>query len=425
MTDPNAQFITEPARETPVVAHPDVVVVGGGVSGIMAALASARTGAHTLLVERYAYLGGYFAEGPGGQSVGVSFQDMNGNIIIEGLAKEFMDRLIAAGGAVGPRDLDLPTDAGRPDGVSRDHGKQARHIGKTKPHVDYQSVVTLAFEMAEEDGVRLLLHTWTVGAVIENGSITGVVVENKSGRGAILAKVVIDCTGDLDVGAFAGAPFDITPKDDLYQISRGFKVAVRDEQGRPVVVGGAGADYDGGDGTDVWDLTQAEIDIRKAAVEQVKRMRATPGFETCAIFENGETPQLGVRETRRLHGEYILTEEDVVEGRKFPDAIARSANPIDMHMSGGRNENRSVKSDYHEIPYRCLLPQHPDNLLVAGRCIAATHIAEAAIRKIPVCMATGHAAGTAAALAVECGVTPRALDAGLLRETLRRQGACL
>ena len=425
MTDQNVDFITEPVRQTPVAAKVDVAVVGGGVSGIVAAVASARNGAETILIERYAYLGGYFDSGPGGQSVGISFQDMNGNIVIKGIAWEIMERLIATGGAVGPKDMEVPKDKELPLHVSYGHARQARHIGKTKPHVDYEAVRTLAFEMMEEEGVKLLLHSWTVGAIVESNVMKGVIVENKSGRQAILAKVVIDCTGDADVAAYAGAPFEKSPKQEMYQISRNFKIAVRNDKGQTVIVGGAGGSYDYGDGTDVWDLTKAEIEIRKKAVEHVTQMRKRPGYENCFISGDGHPPQLGVRETRRIIGEYMLTEDDMVEGRKFPDTITKSASPIDMHKSGGENENRSVKTDYYDIPYRCLVPKKIDNLLVAGRCISATHIAEAGIRKIPVCMATGQAAGTAAALAAKSGVSTRALDVNLLQKTLREQGACV
>lgn len=416
-------FITEPARTTPVVASADVVVVGSGPSGIIAAIAAARNRADTLLIERYDHVGGYFANQPGGQSVGVSFQDMTGKPIIKGIPWEFMERLIAAGGAVGPQDLKEP-DSGKVEGhVSREHQHQKRHIGKTKPAVEYEAVKSLAFQIFGEAGVRLLLHTLVVGAIVEDGAIAGVIVENKSGRQAIRAKVVVDCTGDADVAAFAGAPFSRPRKEEVYQISRGWKVAVRDEQGQPVIVGGVGGSYDYGDGVDAWDLTRAEMELRRKAEDQLREMRRRPGFENAYLFGPGEAQQLGVRETRQIVGEYVLTEQDIVEGRKFPDAIAKSANPIDMHMSGGKNENRSVKTDYHDIPYRCLVPKEIDGLLVAGRCISATHVAEAAIRKVPVCMATGQAAGTAAALSAGMTVTPRSLDARRLIAALREQGA--
>ena len=417
------EYIAEPARKTPIVAHVDVAVLGGGPSGIIAALASARNGAETLLIERCDHIGGYFANAPGGQSVGVSFQDMNGNMIIRGLPWEFMERLIAMGGAVGPQDLHEPDEKKVAGNVSFDHAHQKRHIGKTKPNVEYEAVKSLAFRMFEEEGVRLLLHSWAVGAIVEGDALKGVIVENKSGRQAILAKVVVDCTGDADIAAYAGAPVRKAPKDRVYQMSRGFKVAIRNEKGQPVIIGGVGGNYDYGDGTDARDLTRAEIELRKKAEAQLEEMRKRPGFEACYLFGTGESPQLGVRETRQIVGEYVLTEEDIVEGRKFPDAIAKSANPIDMHKSGGGNENRSVKTDYHDIPYRCLVPLKIDNLLVAGRAISATHVAEAAIRKIPVCMATGEAAGTAAALAAKSGTSPRALDVEMLRNTLQAQGA--
>ena len=418
----HADHIVEPERRIPVTATADVVVVGAGPAGIIAAIAAARTGADTLLVERYDYVGGYFANQPGGQSVGVSFQDMNGDTIIRGIPWEFMERLIAEGGAVGPEDLHEPDDSKTAGNVSHAHGHHSRHIGKTKPKVEYEAVKSLAFRMFEEESVRLLLHSLVAGAIMDEGAVRGIVVETKSGRLAIRAGAVVDCTGDADVAAFAGAPTTKPPKEDFYQISRAFRVAVDDEAGRPVIVGGVGGDFDFGDGTDPWQLTRAEIELRRTAEERLAELRRKPGFEDAYIIGPGESQQLGVRETRQIVGEYVLTEEDIVEGRKFEDAIAKSANPIDMHKSGGDNENRSVKTDSHDIPYRSLVPLELDGLLAAGRCISCTHVAEAAIRKVPVCMATGHAAGVAAAMSARDSVPPRALDADAVRELLRAQG---
>ena len=428
MPDSNtaSQFVTEPARQTPVAASVDVVVVGGGPSGIIAAVAAAREGAHTLIVERYDHLGGYFAAGPGGQSVGISFQDMTGKIIIGGLPWEFMERLFATGGGTAPQDVDTAAIAKAAGNVSAEHQWHSRHIGKTKPKVEYEAVKSLAFDMIEESGGRILLNAWTSAAIVEDGALRGIIVETKSGRQAILAKVVVDCTGDADIHALAGAPFEISPKQVMYQISRQYKVAIRDDKGRPVIIGEAGSDFDYGDGTDMWDLTRAEIEIRKRAHEKLARMRERDEYRDAYLFGTGESPLLGVRETRRIIGEYMLTEDDIVEARKFSDAVAKSANPIDMHKSGAPNENRSVKGDFHDIPYRCLVPKAIDNLLAAGRCISATHVAEAAIRKVPVCMATGQAAGVAAAIAANLGTSPRALmanDAGHVRRVLRDRGA--
>jgi hypothetical protein len=416
-------FITEPQRQTPIVADVDIAIIGGGTAGIMAAVAAARTGAKTLVVERHAHLGGYFACQPGG-AFGQSFQDMNGNLVIKGLPWEFMERLIAAGGAVGPREIEPPPG-------------NEWHIGQSRPVVHYEAVKTLAFEMMEEEGVQLLLHTLTVGAIVEERAVRGVIVENKSGRQAILAKVVVDSSGDADVAAYAGAPFEKTPKQEMYQIQRGFKVAIRNERGRPEILGPQdnplrihylNAAYNHGDGSDVWDLTRAEVEIRKRALQLLNEWRKRPGYETAYIFETGESPILGVRETRRIVGEYTLTEQDVRQGRKFADRIAKSAQGLDMHHSASDDRGESAiclpcEADYYDIPYRCLLPKEIDNLVVAGRCISATHIAEAATRKVPNCMATGQAAGTAAALAAQLGVTPRKLDVVQLQQTLREQGA--
>jgi hypothetical protein len=416
-------FVTEPQRQTPIVAEVDVAVIGGGTAGIMAAVAAARTGAKTLVVERYAHLGGYFACQPGG-AFGQSFQDMNGDPIIEGLPWEFMKRLIAAGGAVGPKEIEPPPG-------------NEWHIGQSRPVVHYEAVKTLAFEMMEEEGVQLLLHSLTVGAIVHDQVVKGVIVENKSGRQAILAKVVVDSSGDADVAAYAGAQFEKTPSQDMYQIQRGFKVAICNERGRPEILGPQdsplrihylNAAYNHGDGSDALDLTRAEVEIRKRALQRLEELRKRPGYETAYIFETGESPLLGVRETRRIVGEYMLTEQDIQQGRKFADSIAKSAQGLDMHKSASDDRGESAiclpcETDYYDIPYRCLLPVQVDNLVVAGRCISATHIAEAATRKVPNCMATGQAAGTAAALAAQSGVTPRKLEVTRLQRALREQGA--
>jgi ribulose 1,5-bisphosphate synthetase/thiazole synthase len=454
----------------------DVAVVGGGAAGICAAVAAARNGANTLLIEASAYLVGYICSGPGSTPSGISFQDTDKNHIIKGIPWEMMERLVKAGDAIPQMEREVISD------IPFMHTP----YGTYGPILDLEAVKTLALEMVEESGAGLLLHTFAAGVVAADGAISGVVIESKSGRQAVLAKVVVDCSGDGDVAAFAGAPFEKAPRDELFQMSNSLHLVnvdtkvVKEEAERilkehgdelaymikpkeldripsrwqaPLVaalhgpeggvkmtpdgkgltgkrrsvgwgprpgMGGVGADYEG-DATDIEDLTRAEVRTRKdiwRKLGDVRRSKA--GFANCIAMAS--SLPLGIRETRRITGAYVLTGDDVQFGRKFDDSITKSADPIDGHLPGGGWDYHQVEG-YHDIPYRCLVPQSIENLLVAGRCISADHRAESAIRKVPPCMATGQAAGTAAALSVRNKVTPRKLDVELLQKTLREQGA--
>ena len=180
------------------------------------------------------------------------------------------------------------------------------------------------------------------------------------------------------------------------------------------------------DATNAKDLTRSEIEGRRQAHNLVNYLRANiPGFESCYLIETA--PQIGVRETRRIDGEYILTKEDVLTARKFKDTIARAGAPVDIHNPEGDNSFVQAVpwNDYHDIPYGCLVPKVIDNLLVAGRCVSATHEAIGAIRVTVICMALGHAAGVAAALASKEGKAPRNLDLSQIQRVLREQGAIL
>ena len=473
-----------PSRSVPVLAKTAVVVVGSGPSGMIAAIASARAGAETMLVERYGQIGGYFSNRPGG-GFGLAFHDADGNQIIRGVPWELVDRVLAAGGGVPPKEMINRSDFGWPPKTA---------YGKDRPNLDFESVKTTAFQMMEEDGVTLLLHAYGVGAVVEDGAVKGIIIESKSGRQAVLAKVVVDATGDADIAAQAGAPFEKASRDVLYQVQRcyrlgnvdterirqeikrnleeytdvsypademaipaGFQSSItaavvpegsrkitsedgtsyfisrsnvtagRSTQRRGMAVGirpGTGTVIAAAeaDATDVEDLTKAELDIRKQVVEGVRWLRDNaPGYENCYLMGMGEAEQLGVRETRRIVGEYTLTEDDITGGRKFDDSIGKSANSIDMHLHKGDVDVRGVRG-YHDIPYGTLVPKQIDNILAAGRCISATHVAEAATRKVPVCMVTGQAAGVAAALSARAGVAPRGLSVSEVQKTLKDLG---
>lgn len=436
-------------------SHYDVIVAGGGVAGVAAAVSASRLGARTLLIERYGFLGGLGTAG----LVNPFMSSM-----AEGFYREICDRMDAMGGLLGRA-------------------------------FDPEAMKFCAQEMVLEAGADLLLHSWIDGVVVEDGVITGVDVRTKSGQRRFTAQVVIDATGDADVAAMSGVPYELgNPEHGLTQAmtlmftiggvdARKSLIYAKDNPDQmrfpkpsseaavdkmlESVIGIAGfyreveaartngefpleqdlvffltlpapgqvivntTHISGKDGTRSEDLTDAEIEGRRQAIALMAFFRKyVPGFESAYLVQTAT--QIGVRETRRIIGEYVFTAEDVEAGRKFPDVVMRSAYPIDVHSSKGKGYAKDEKAsrpgvppkdDWYEVPYRSLVPLKVDNLLVAGRCISATHEGQGAVRIMPNCMSLGQAAGTAAALCVREGVTPRALDTSLLREHLLEQGA--
>jgi hypothetical protein len=462
-------YITEKPRQIPVAASVDVLVAGGGVSGVMAAVAAARNGAKTLLVERQGWIGGYLDSGWGAGTVGFVFNDPQGRQIMKGLCWEMLERLRKNGWAMGATERRF----------LRNTWPYKTEHRVFRPQIMQELGKEVAFEMAEEAGVRLLLHSFISDAIVDADRVTGIIVENKSGRQAIRAKVVVDCTGDADVAARAGVPFERTDLAKSYQISRLFTLvnvdtdAIRKEilahvgdyayvmepleapkgmehpvqamlwkvedlevtdDGRHLKgpkgshsfrgvgilhgVAGLGASVDGVDGTDAWQVSEAEVQIRKSVVQKWLKLRGQKEYRDSLLLPG--SLDLGVRETRRIRGEYTVTMDDIAKGRRFGDAIVQTMIALDCHHPGEEWEELVPPSPY-DLPYRMLVPQKIENLLVAGRCSSVDHMALAAVRKIPVCMALGQAAGTAAALSAAAGVTPRKLDIQTLRRTLVAQ----
>ncbi len=455
----DGKTVTEERRELPVARTYDVIVAGGGSAGVGAAVAAGRLGARTLLIERNAYLGGTSTGG----MMAVLWTPSD---TFSGYMKEVLAELLQLGaaqtGAVVPFD---------PEVLKEIH---LRNVLKA--------------------GVDVLLYTWIVDTIVEDGAVRGVVVENKSGRQAILAGAVVDATADGDVAAFAGAPFQkgrsdgaMRPVTVLFRlgnvdIARMLDYAasrpddfIRDPNVNFVNAGEgkvrlAGffslvkaarekgeldaqchylrvetADFDknmalintvrvyGIDGTDAWQLSRGEIESRKQ-MEQLIRFikRDVPGFERTFLVDS--STNLGVRETRHVIGEYVLNYDDVLTSRQFDDVIATNASHLphgkEMHSpdanEGAESDDANRRDVWpllrHEIPLRSLIVKGLRNLLVAGRCMSATHEADRMTRNTPPCIMTGQAAGVTAGLAARQHTTPAALDVRLVQRTLRDQG---
>lgn len=429
------QTIGEPDHEVPVVAESDLVVVGGGPAGIAAAVAGARNGLSVTLLERYPYLGGLASGG-----MVLVLDDMcNGNeVTVKGLCLELIERMTAMGLCVTPPESDWISDEGMFQrwarwGVYDFHSHQKPQPICYASAFDPDGFKRAANDMVEEAGINLRLHSWFSRTVVEDGTAKGVICESKAGRQAILGKVVIDATGDLDVAASAGAPhshgsFIVTTVFRLggidtdeaerfeYEESEAFAAIDREAKR---IVGGSWERWwlktplpgivwcncphmAGFDGTSVEDLTRADFRGRQRIAALVEYVREkVPGFRNAFVVD--VAPQLGIRTSRLLEGEYVLTKEDVASRRHFPDSVAR-----------GR--------DYY-YPYRTLLPKNVSQMLVAGRHYSSTAAAQRISREIPPCMAMGEATGVAAAVALSAGVTVDKVDVAKVQKLLREQGA--
>jgi len=452
------------SRQVPVARECDVLVVGGGPAGVAASVAAARGGARTLLVEQYGALGGMGTVGLVGPFM-TSFSADGKRQVIAGIFDELVRRMVAVGGAIHPSEV--------PPGSSHS-GFIVRYHNNVTPF-DPESLKLVAAEMAVEAGVELLLHSFVFDVLMREGAeapaIAGVFAANKSGVQCLRARVVVDCTGDADVAALAGAPTEKgRPEDGKTQpMTMFFRVGgVDGEQVRQYVRehpeerspftgiverGRAAGEWPevprervgiyesstpgewrvntsrllGLDGTKVEDLTRGEVEGRRQVHALMAFFRKrVPGFAGARLIDTAG--QVGVRETRRIVGEYVLTVEDICAGRRFPDAVALCSYGVDVHNPEGPGQGRRQEyetANVYEIPYRCLVPRRVEQLLVAGRCISSTHEANGAIRVMPPCFATGQAAGTAAALAVKSGRSPREVPADKLRRALAAAGQVL
>jgi 2-polyprenyl-6-methoxyphenol hydroxylase-like FAD-dependent oxidoreductase len=417
------RFLEEKPRHTPIKAETEVLVIGGGSAGVSAAVAAARNGAEVILVERLGYLGGLAT---GGLIILLlTLDDGRGRQVIGGLCQEVTDRLAQRGAAHyppksewGSQDETLVTRDQR-WGLVWGHGP---HRVRYSVAYDPEEFKFALNTMTEEAKVRLLLHAYACDAIVEDGHITAVTFQSKAGRFAIRANVVIDATGDGDIFTSAGAAYEkenVLPwlwfamggvKNPEAAIDAGGWFFHTLGEGRVLLPWGATERMTRKiDATNPDDLTYAELECRKRVMAEVDRLRReSPSFANAHVCHIAD--QIGITESRRLVGEYMLGRDDV--DTPCDDVIA-----ITGHWT-------KYEALYY-IPYRSLLPRELSNVLAAGRCISVDHRVHHATKEIPSCMATGEAAGTAAALAVRSGVGLKQLEVKALQRQLEERGAIL
>jgi ribulose 1,5-bisphosphate synthetase/thiazole synthase len=389
--------VIQPQRELPILHQTDVLVVGGGSAGVVAAIAAKRAGANVTLVERYGHFGGLWTGGLVVLILGHIVK--GGKQVCQGIGEEMMRRMDKLDGAIIDR---------RP-GVN--------------PTVDAEAAKYVMVEMIEEAGIDVFLHCWGVDAIVTGNTVRGVVFESKSGRQAILAKMVVDATGDGDLFAAAGAEFEHR-SHNVGLVSRIGNLDRVDaekakETPRPRRLGSAtpapgvnwvnltGPEVDG---LDLATLTRMEMNHGKFIWNNVQRTRQTPGYEKVYLVETA--PQIGVRITRVLNGLNRVRLSDLKAATKFPDVVG---------VGGASNATHGE----WQIPYGALVPTTVDNVLASGRCISMDLGMADLVRLIPNCFVTGHAAGVAAAVAVQDNCRPRDADIAKIQKILRQQEAYL
>ena len=451
--------IKVPAAEIPVRAEVDVLVVGAGPAGLMAAQAAALVSdTKVMLIESRGILGGNMVIG----LPLLGFLGRKGNVVLKGLPGQFVERL-------------------QEKGLATHHRACPLHVSLTM--IDPEGTKRLAFQIIKECGIELLMYVFATDVIMEGNTVKGVIIDSKKGREAILAKRVVDCTGDGDIAYRAGAPMKygndqgipqpatlmfsmrgvdsrklrdaIADNPDKYQFDFipnefyraddnctvvGFREQLEQakQEGYPITVNrtifmtGMAPDewwvnmsrVNGVDATDPEQYTKGEIacsEQNEAVADYLKRY--IPGFENAYV--DRVAPFMGIRETRRIDGEYVLTEDDILNDAKFEDVIAVSAYPIDLHHPVGGDCTLEWCEDSYDIPYRCLVPKKIDGLLVAGRNVSMTHLALASARVMGPAMALGEAAGKAAALSIKEGVEPRNINVKALQQALIDEGAYL
>ena len=440
-----SKTIEEPARQIPIYGEYEVAVLGGGPAGIAAAVAAARAGRRTLLIERYGFLGGM------GTAAGVTnFCGLHANVhgemhrVVQGVASDLLERIDRLGGLNAPHLV----------------------LGK----ILAQAYDTAAYKIAADDllathKVDILFHALGAGVVMQdNKRINVLMVETKAGRQAVRAKIFIDCSGDGDLAAWAGAPFEVGDNaGSMLYPSMMFRLNGIDPEKAgeawrtiPALMEKAEAagthrfprkaaivrpqrsqiewrvnftqlareDGRAVNGLEPDDLTRGEIDGRRQAIAAFEFLRTVPGFEKSYIVDL--PPQLGIRETRRVVGGYMLSGEDVLGCASFDNSIGVNGWPMELHIAGDvifKFPDIPGSRGFNELPYRMLVPEGVDNLLMAGRCASMTHDGQSAARVSGACFAMGEAVGAAAALALSGNTIPRDIAVEKLQQALKEQGA--
>ena len=428
-------------KQLPVVATPDVLVCGAGLAGIGAAVAAARGGARTMVVERNGFAGGFFTA-----TIGSAFDgfvdERTGEPVVGGIVFEMLERMAVIQPGEGP---DLRYN------VNGDFSFVEMHPDRVIPRCDPERFKRAADQILQEAGVEILYHTQVADVVTSDGRVESVIVSNKAGLVAIQPKVVIDCTGDGDVAAWAGAETETA--ESLQPMSLHFRIAYLNpdfemrkkcaavleeihKQGKldlyagpyPATFSGRDVYFNAtrfpGNNTNPNDWTRAEIQGRQDAwtmFEAWKEQLAE--FKDAYFMTSG--PVAGARESRRIVGDYVLTGDDVRGGHRHDDVVVLGAWRLDRHPPKKAGYHEIPWTPPYDIPYRTLLPRTIQNLLVAGRCHSATSEALASSRVTATAMGMGQAAGTAAGISISEAVEPRAISITALQDRLISGGAIL
>ncbi|HYA92177.1 MAG TPA: FAD-dependent oxidoreductase [Thermodesulfobacteriota bacterium] len=426
----NGKFVVESTRKVSIIEDVDILVVGGGMAGVGAAVAAGRMGLKTLLVEYFGCLGGNGTSGMVNNFCGYTTSGPNRVQIVQGIGGEIHKMLFQRNG-----------------------------VSSMKSYTFNPEILKMVLdEETAEANVKLLYYTQVVDSIIEKNIIKGVIVENKAGRQAVLAKRVLDCSGDGDVCASGGVLFELGDGMGGYlACDMGFHIVNVGSSFNPSTVNPAAAEaIKSGEykitrpqaiiqnimipgaywvnwagvpravnGIDPYNLTQAAIDGRKVVRELRRFLRdKIEGMENVEVIDTA--PKVGLRETRRVMGGHLLTGDEVLGGTKFKDGIGACAWPIEIvDPVKGRKFVYLKDGDFYTIPYRCLIPQKVENLLMAGRFVSCTHEAQASARVMGPAVVMGQAIGTAAALSIKKGVSPRDLDVSLLQQELVKAGVFL